>query len=284
MSERVLVATPYPTMSGPESAAGFALVQRLAAAGDDVVVVSPRPSAAHHHADAGSPRGAARLASLAGGRDRLVLRLDAAALQSGSDSPRLLPARLALGAAVRRATKTELILDRVPSTVARRWASLVVAPAERVTVASDAERDALVRAGVAAGVLNVDPDILPPAPDRVLDAIRGRGPSPEARGSALSAASIEATIRRRAAEAQTPLEAGLGPGQRGLAAKNLRSIPPLERPQIRSRNPGHLAIKRVQLKLLSWMFDWVIQHVNRLHQATIDAVETLDDQDRNARS
>ena len=47
---RVVVAGPYPTMPGPESAATFALVRSLVAAGDDVTVVSPQPSAAHHHA------------------------------------------------------------------------------------------------------------------------------------------------------------------------------------------------------------------------------------------
>ncbi|HET9444458.1 MAG TPA: hypothetical protein VFO65_14105, partial [Acidimicrobiales bacterium] len=74
---RVLVASPYPPMTGPEAAAGLALVRSLVAAGDDVTVVSPVPSAAHHHADPGGATGAARLARLCAGAERLVVRLDA---------------------------------------------------------------------------------------------------------------------------------------------------------------------------------------------------------------
>lgn len=49
---------------------------------------------------------------------------------------------------------------------------------------------------------------------------------------------------------------------------------------MRSRNPAYLAVKRVQRRLMAWEFDWVIQHVNRLHQATIDAVDAVNDTDR----
>ena len=275
MSERVLVAAPYPTMGGPEAVATLALVRELVADGDDVMVVSPRPSAAHAHADPGSPRGAAKLASTVAGRARLIVRLDAGALGVGAESPRLLPARVALAAAVRRAPRADVILDRVPDTVAPRWATLVLAPAASVTVATDAERDAIVRAGVAASKVTVDPQIVPPSPERILEAIAR--PAPRTAGgpadAGLSASAIEELVRRRAVEMQTPLDAGFGPGRSGVASKPLRSIPPLERPAIRSNNPAYASVKRLQLKLLVWMFDWVIQHVNRLQQAMIESVE-----------
>lgn len=274
MSDRVLVAAPYPTMGGAEAAATFALVRELVADGDDVLVVSPRPSAAHAHADPGSPRGAAKLASLVAGRTRLVVRLDASALAVSSESPRLLPGRIALAAAVRRVPRADVILDRVPSSVAPRWATLVLGPAASVTVASEGEREAIVKAGVAAAKVSIDPEILPPTADRILDAIARparQGAGPADRG--LSASAIEELVRRRASEMQTPIEAGFGPGRVGVASKPLRAIPPLERPRVRSNNPAYASVKRVQLKLLAWMFDWVIQHVNHLHQATIEAIE-----------
>lgn len=277
MSERILVAAPYPTMGGAEAAATFDRVRRLVADGNDVYVVSPRPSAAHAHADAGSPRGAAKLASLVAGRDRLIIRLDAAALAAGTESPRLLPGRVALAAAVRRVPRADIILDRVPSSIAQRWASLVLTPAASITVATEAERDAVVAAGVPANKVVVDAEILPPSAERVLDAI-ARPATPSGKGDGgLTAAAIEELVRRRAVEMQTPLDAGLGPGRVGLASKPLRAIAPLERPRIRTNNPAYAAVKRVQLKLLAWMFDWVIQHVNHLHQATIEAIELAEE-------
>ena len=94
-----------------------------------MTVVSPQPSAAHHHADPGGPRGAARLARLAAGADRLHVRLDAAALGAGVDSPRLLPGRIALNGALRRVPDVEVRLDRVPGHVSGQWASLVLGKA-----------------------------------------------------------------------------------------------------------------------------------------------------------
>ena len=278
MTERILVAGPYPTMGGTEAAAVFALVRSLVSEDHDVVVVSPRPSAAHHHADPGSPRGAARLASLVSGRDRMILRLDAGALAVSAESPRLLPGRVALAGAIRRVPTVDVVLDRVPSTVAPRWVSLVLGRAASVTVASEGEREALVSSGVDASKVTVDPDILPPTPERILEAFARPLPSVAtgAPDGGLSASAIEELVKRRAVEVRTPLEAGHGPGRVSLSTKPLRSLPPLERPIIRSNNPAYASVKRVQLKLLAWMFDWVIQHVNRLHQATIEAIELAD--------
>jgi hypothetical protein len=268
----VIVAAPYPTMGGPASAATLALVRRLLADGHDVTVVSPRASAAHHHADPVSPRGVARLAGLVAGCDRLVIRLDAQSLAAGTDAPKLLPARLALSAAFRRVPQVDLILDRVPNVLARRWVALVAGRASTVTVATPAEQAALVAAGIDPAKVLVDPEIVPPAPERVLQ-VMAAGPGSTDSAVEPSAGAIEELVRRRAVESLSPAEAGSGPGQPSAASKPLRAIAPLERPHIRSRNPGYVTVKRAQLKLLSWMFDSVIQHVNRLHQATIEAID-----------
>ncbi|MEA3076259.1 MAG: hypothetical protein QOF60_1167, partial [Actinomycetota bacterium] len=101
--ERVLVAGPYPTMRGAASEATFELVRSLVDEGCEVTVASPRPSAAHVVADPGGPRGAAKLASLAAGQDRLVVRLDASGVRADADPLFALPGRLGLSAAMRRA-------------------------------------------------------------------------------------------------------------------------------------------------------------------------------------
>ena len=275
--QRVLVAAPYPTMAGPEAAATFELVRSLVDDGADVVVASPRPSAAHVVADPGGPRGAARLASLAAGRDLVIVRLDAAGIGADADPPLALPGRLGLAAALRRARRAEVVLDRVPASVSRRWASLVLGPAAVVTVGSEGEREVLVRAGVDAAKVSV---VAPTQP--VLGAIsaaygiRARPKADE--GVVVTAAEIEEEIRRRAAETRRSAEVGGGPGGAGEASRPLRHLVPLERPEIRTRKPGVATIKRAQLRLLGWMFDWVIQHVNRLHHATIESVQQLEAQ------
>ena len=270
---RVVVAAPYPTMPGPESAATFALVRSLVADGEDVTVVSPMPSAAHHHADPGGPRGAARLARLVAGADRLHMRLDAAALGAGVDSPRLLPARLALNGVIRRVPEVEVRLDRVPGTVSPQWASLVLAKATRVLVADDGARDALVAAGVDAGRVRVEPETaFDEAPRR-----RVVGSTAEAVPAKASAAELQDLVRRRAAEDRIANRKASSLPE-GTASLPLRHLVRMERAPVRSNKPGGAFLKRSISKLLGWQFDNVIASVNRLHQATIDAVEALEAQ------
>lgn len=271
---RVVVAGPYPTMQGPEAAATFALVRALVAAGDDVTVVSPAPSAAHHHLDVVGARGALRLARLAAGADRLVVRLDAQAVGASSDTPRALPGRLALGLALRRAGRAEVHLDRVPATLSRRWVSLVLSPAARIVVGSGPEGEALVAAGAEPARVTVeDAAPAPPAPPR--------SPAPEdddePEPPPLSAADFEALLRRRVARqrsvAPLPGRVAAGGAAAGRASLPLRHLPRMQRAPVRSNKAGGAVLKRALAKLLAWQFDWVIQHVNQLHQATIDALD-----------
>lgn len=264
-AERVLVAAPYPTMRGVAAEATFELVRSLVDDGSDVLVASPRPSAAHVVADPGGPRGAAKLASLAAGCDRLIVRLDAAGLRADADPLFALPGRLGLAAALRRVGRADVILDRVPQQLSRRWVSLVLAPAASISVSTDAERDTLVDAGVDASKVAIHP-----AAQDATHAHDGRSLAPE-RGEG----TFEERMRARAAAVSSPAE--------GDASRPLRHVVPLERPAIRSRKPGVAAVKRVQLRLLAWMFDSVIQHVNRLHHATIESIELLDVQPKSTR-
>ncbi|MBW3555892.1 MAG: glycosyltransferase [Actinobacteria bacterium] len=273
---RVVVAGPYPTMPGPEAAATLALVRELVAAGDDVTVVSPAPSAAHHHLDVGGARGALRLARLAADAERLLVRLDAESLAASCDPPRALPGRLGLALAVRRAPLVELRLDRVPPTVSRRWTSLVLAPAARVVVATADERTALLAAGVDPAKVSVEeppPAPAPPRrshrPDRASSGGDAPGPAPA------SAADLEELVRRRAIEERMLAPAAGGPAA-GRASLPLRHLSRMERAPVKSDKPAGMLVKRALGKLMAWQFDWVIQHVNQLHQATIDALDEME--------
>ncbi len=277
---RVVVAGPYPTMPGPESAATFALVRRLVAAGDDVTVVSPLPSAAHHTADPGGPRGAARLASLVRGADVVHLRLDAAALAAGSDARALFPGRLALRTVVQRAARTEVRLDRVPGTVSRAWANLVLAKAAEVRVATDGERAALVAAGVDPAKVVVDPE-----PEMASALAGGFAPrrvesdtAPAAPASGASAADLQALVQQRAVQDRALHRKASAPAE-GTASLPLRHLVRMERAPVRSNKPGGAFLKRLMAKALQWQFDNVIASVNRLHQATIDAIDNLEAED-----
>lgn len=274
---RVVVAGPYPTMPGPESAATFALVRRLVAAGDDVTVVSPLPSAAHHTADPGGPRGAAKLAQLVRGADVLHLRLDAAAVGASSDARSLLPGRLALRTALARVGRAEVRLDRVPSAVTRQWANLVLGRAARVLVGSEEERSSLVAAGVSPSVVVVEPE-----PEMVEAAAGGSaarrarpGQLPSVPSTGASASALQELVRRRAVEDRA-LHRKASAAPEGTASLPLRHLVRMERAPVRSSKPGGAFAKRLIAKALQWQFDNVIASVNRLHQATIDAIDNLE--------
>jgi len=268
---RTIVAAPYPTMPGPEAAATFALVRGLVAAGEDVTVVSPSPSAAHQHADPGSPRGALHLARLAQGADRIIVRLDASALSAGADSARTLPGRLGITAALRRAGRAEVILDRVPPTVSARFVSLVLDPASRIEVATDGERDSLVAAGVEPAKIEVVAPAAPEARPTPIAPLAGTADE-EARNDIVA---LQDLVRRRAAADRASRQRVTAPAE-GEASRPLRHMVRMERAQVRSDKPGGALVKRFIAKALAWQFDNVIQHVNRLHQAMIESVDALE--------
>jgi glycosyltransferase involved in cell wall biosynthesis len=66
-------------------------------------------------------------------------------------------------------------------------------------------------------------------------------------------------------------------GSDGLS--RLRRIPPLNPPQPASARPGAAVMKRVVRRLTAWEIDPVVHQINRLRQATLDALEPPDDDD-----
>jgi hypothetical protein len=71
---RILVVSPYPPQ--PDGVAAYAsqTVRRLRTSGHDVEVLSPGPSAAHHHLDLCGPRGALALAKRVRSYDRVTIQ------------------------------------------------------------------------------------------------------------------------------------------------------------------------------------------------------------------
>lgn len=150
----VVVYGPYPPTAGPAAGATMAAVRRHLAGGAEVVVVSPRPSAAHHHADLATAAGAALLARLAAGRD-LELALEPALLGAGIG--REAAAQTLLALAIRRARHATVHVGPLGRATGRGRVRLILGPADAVTAASEADAEALGRAGIQPDRLSVRP-------------------------------------------------------------------------------------------------------------------------------
>lgn len=72
--ERVLMVSPYPPIRDGIAAYALQTVRAMRRQGWDVEVLSPGPSAAHHHLDLAGPRGALALAKRVRSYDRVVLQ------------------------------------------------------------------------------------------------------------------------------------------------------------------------------------------------------------------
>ncbi|HET9773131.1 MAG TPA: hypothetical protein VFS16_19720, partial [Acidimicrobiia bacterium] len=149
---RVLIYGEYPPTPGPAAEATLAAVRARLAGGAEVEVVSPRPSAAHHHADLATVRGAALLARLAPGRD-LDLSLDPAVLADSGG--RGAPAQALLALAVANAGSATVRLGPLGGPAGRGRVRLVLGRADCVVVASEADASALERAGIPRARLSV---------------------------------------------------------------------------------------------------------------------------------
>jgi hypothetical protein len=245
----VVVFGPYPPAPGVAAAATLDEVRGLLATGADVRVISPVPSAAHDSADLRRPDGALRFAQAAVGADRLVLRLDGGLLASKAHRGEL-PARLAVVAALRSSRRSTVHLpEGVP--VNGEW-SQVLAAADQVVV-----------------------DEAPAATPAVEVTPRPAGPAStwELRSGA-TRADVEAEIRRRAADrrAERRTSEETASGHRP-AARTLRALPLLGPEEPRSARKAVAVVKQVVSRLVDWRINPVIEHVNLLHRAVLDAVD-----------
>jgi hypothetical protein len=247
--------------------------------------VSPAPSGAHRHADVRRAAGALRLAGWVAGAERVVLQLDPGAVLGWLDGGRVPPARLALGLALRRPASVLVELSPIRGRLDERSVRAVLGPAERVVAASPADRSVLVAAGLPGGKVGVaeraearPAPVSEPEPE-LQPSIDRADPGPWRLGPEPTREELEAEIRRRAAirsggtggEMALRQPDGTLPGT--AASRPLLAIPPLGPAPARSAKPGVGLVKQAVRRLVGWQVDPVIEHVNRLHRAMLEAIE-----------
>ena len=268
---KYVVYGPYPPMPGDASSALFTFVRELVDEGKVVQVVSPVPSAAHAHADLGGARGAVRFGRVAAGADRVVIRLDATGLAIDREAPSLVAGRIALGAVLRRAAEVRLELERMPATVHPRWVQWVASAATTVVVSEETARSALTGAGLDEAKVVVDSGLTARVGDTRKVAV-GREQPRWRLSESPSRTEVQAAVRARAAASRTA-SASVGPATTGSASRPLRLVAPLGFPPIKSRNPVFGTAKKVLRRLVAWQLEPIVQHVNQLHTASIEAVD-----------
>jgi glycosyltransferase involved in cell wall biosynthesis len=280
-----VVTGSYPPEPGPGASAALAAVRDRLAAGDDVTVVSARPTAAHDAAPLAGVPALAALARRVRGADGVWLGLEpgvgvTAGASGGRGRGRALAERAAV-AAVLRAARTSVVrvLD-VALAPGGRAGRLVLDAAATIVAGSEADRATLVAAGADPAKLTVDPsagaaaagagDLGPRDPG-------GPAPIPDSAGRE----GVEAAVRARAAALRDPTvdparEAPAGPPP----SEPLRAIGPLVPAVPSSVAPWRSATQRLVARLTGWQARHVADHVNRLHQATIEAIDRLSGRDR----
>ena len=266
---RVVVYGEYPPFATPGAAATLATVRNLLAAGREIEVVSPQPSAAHHHADPGNPRGAARLARLVGGAEFLA-RLDPGILGQTGGRRGPAAARAATGLAVRRARSATIYLSPLTASPAGKWVRAILGPADRVVVASQEDADRLRAAGLDESKLSIAEERwwLPPAADGP-----GGRESPTTRPGwtvkpGATREAVEAEVRRRAArdradDATSPV---------GVSWP-LQMLTPLAPAPTESSRPLFRLIKQYVHRLVAWEVVPIVEQVNHLQRAAIESFD-----------
>ena len=266
---RVVVFGEYPPFPTPGAAATLSTVRDLLAAGREIEVVSPQPSAAHHHADPGNPKGAARLARLVGGAE-LVARLDPGILgQSGGRGPAA--ARAATGLAVRRARLATIYLSPLTAAPAGKWVRAILGPAERVVVASREDAERLRSAGLDESKLSVAEQSWWLAPsDGEADEGSESGKDRPAWALPVDATreAVEAEVRRRAAKARD--DEAISPV---ASAWPLQMLTPLAPAPVESSRPLFRKIKQYVHRLVAWEVVPIVEQVNHLQRATIESFD-----------
>ena len=141
---RIIVYGEYPPTPGLAAEVTLELVREYLAGGAEVEVVSPLPTAAHHHADLTTVGGVALLGRLARGAG-LDLALDPALL---AGRPELAPVQAGLALVVRRARHSTVRLGGLHGPAGRGRVRLVLGHADSVVAASPDDAAALERAGI----------------------------------------------------------------------------------------------------------------------------------------
>ncbi len=151
---RILLVSPFAPYRDGIAAYAVQELRRLREAGHTVEVCSPQPSAARWHLPLGGPAGMSQLVSRAGAYDRVVVQFGPElAFGRCRSAAQRVAVWMGLAALARRRPLELRIheieygpLDQNP--LERRAARLALSGADRVTVHTEAEREALQRVGL----------------------------------------------------------------------------------------------------------------------------------------
>ncbi len=150
---RILMVSPYPPIRDGIAAYAVQAVAAMRSEGHDVEVVSPSPSAAHHHMDLRDRAGLRALARLAHRYDKLVMQFHPDLVYSVAMTPLRLASRsLALASALRAAPQSEVFVHEIDyrmgrsrglegMTARRLWRSV-----GRIVVHTEVERSDFIHA------------------------------------------------------------------------------------------------------------------------------------------
>ena len=118
---RILMVSPYPPLRDGIAAYAVQAVAALRREGHEVEVLSPGPSAAHHHLDLHGPRGPLVLARRVRGYDKVIIQFHPDIFYPVPATPaRHAAVSLALLAAVRAARRTEVVVHEIDYSIGRR--------------------------------------------------------------------------------------------------------------------------------------------------------------------
>ncbi|MDC7122973.1 glycosyltransferase family 4 protein [Cellulomonas fimi] len=160
---RILMVTPYPPLRDGIASYAQQSVAALRAQGHDVEVLSPGPSAAHHHLDLVGPRGGLALAKRVRGYDKLVVQFHPDFFYPVPSSPtQRAEVSAALAVAFRLAPRVEVVVHEIDyrhgrgASPAARAARALWRQVDVVQVHSESERQRFVEAfGVPAGRVQI---------------------------------------------------------------------------------------------------------------------------------
>ena len=152
-AQRLLLISPYAPYRDGIAAYAVQQVKRLRAAGHHVEVLSPVPSAAHHHLDLRDPRELGKLVALAKGFDRLIFHFhpDFYVPQPATYKVRM-TRFVALATAIRRCPPSTLVLHEIDERwgtardLTGRAAKVLMQSFDRIEVHYSAQAEQLERA------------------------------------------------------------------------------------------------------------------------------------------
>lgn len=150
---KMLMVTPYPPIRDGIAAYAVQAVAGLRRQGHEVEVLSPGPSAAHHHLDLSGPRGALALAKRVRRYDRVIVQFHPDVFYGLLSSPAEHAAQsLALAAACRAARDIHVVVHEIDYRTGTGWGAPAVAArllwrsVDRILLHSERERDDFVAA------------------------------------------------------------------------------------------------------------------------------------------